>query len=210
MHILKTLSLAILPVSISLAVLHAQQLGELPFPNSDFEFGDLTNWTASGEAFKCQPTWGDNTEARKRESARMQGQFWIGTHENNPKEANRPGRTQGDKPRGKLVSQEFPITHKYLTFLIGGGSNPQQLYVEILVDGKPVKRKTGGNSETMRRDAVDLRAYQGKTARIRIVDQDSRGWGHINADDFRWSDDDSVLNDLTSASVELDGGKNTS
>jgi hypothetical protein len=29
-------------------------------------------------------------------------------------------------------------------------------------------------------------AYKGKTARILIGDQSGGGWGHINADDFRF------------------------
>ncbi len=38
----------------------------LLFPNSDFEQGDLRNWTASGNAFQYQPTMGDNPTARLR------------------------------------------------------------------------------------------------------------------------------------------------
>ena len=39
---------------------------DLLFENSDFENGDLTNWTAAGTAFEFQPTKGDNPTARKR------------------------------------------------------------------------------------------------------------------------------------------------
>ncbi len=177
------------------------------FPNSDFETGDLTNWTASGDAFKNQPTQGDNSLARKREPAKPQGKFWIGTFENNPKGANTPGGKQGDKPQGKLVSQEFPVTHKYLTFLIGAGRNPSDLFVEIFVDGNSVKKATGHDSETMRREAVDMRPYQGKTARIEIVDKSSGRWGHINADDFRWSDEDSAAANSAEATFSLKADK---
>ncbi|MEA5115603.1 MAG: PASTA domain-containing protein [Geobacteraceae bacterium] len=37
----------------------------------------------------------------------------------------------------------------------------------------------------MRRVSWDLNPYAGKTGRIRIVDDSSGPWGHINADDFR-------------------------
>jgi hypothetical protein len=49
-------------------------------------------------------------------------------------------------------------------------------------------RATGQNSEVMRRVSWDLSRYAGGSARIRIVDQSSGGWGHINADDFRLTD----------------------
>ncbi len=176
---------------------------ELLFPNSNFEKGDLTNWTAEGDAFKNQPTQGDNPAARKRESAKHEGDFWIGTFENNPKGAHTPGKIQNDAPQGKLTSKNFKITHKYLTFLIGGGRNPTQLYVDVVVDGKTLKRTTGNNKETMTRAVVDLRNFQGKTARIEIHDRSSDGWGHINADDFRWSDDDALLPDLVDDAFAL-------
>jgi len=166
---------------------------ETVFSNSDFEQGDLSGWTASGTAFSRQPTQGDNTAARKRESAGPQGQFWIGTFENNPKGANTPGKTQGDKPTGTLVSQDFPVKGKYLTFLVGAGRNEAELYVNVMVDGKSVARRTGVDSETMVPVTVDMRPYQGKTARIEIVDNAAGRWGHINVDNFRWSDDDNKV-----------------
>ena len=53
----------------------------LLFANSDFEMGDLTNWTADGNAFDFQPTTGDNPTARGRKTqpSHHQGKFWIGT-----------------------------------------------------------------------------------------------------------------------------------
>ena len=63
--------------------------------------GNLTNWTATGNAFEFQPTKGDNPTARGRKSqpSQHQGDFWIGTFEKyQGKAKQRPGRTQGDKP----------------------------------------------------------------------------------------------------------------
>ena len=54
----------------------------LLFENSDFEKGDLTNWTAVGTAFEFQPTKGYNPTARGRnQPSRHQGEYWIGTFE---------------------------------------------------------------------------------------------------------------------------------
>jgi microsomal dipeptidase-like Zn-dependent dipeptidase len=55
--------------------------------------------------------------------------------------------------------------------------------VYTLVAGTP---KTGFNVELMRREWWDVRALAGRTVRIRIVDEASGGWGHINVDDFRF------------------------
>ncbi len=46
--------------------------------------------------------------------------------------------------------------------------------------------KTGFNTELMRRDWWNVKALHGKTARIRIDDQATGSWGHINVDDFRF------------------------
>jgi len=45
---------------------------------------------------------------------------------------------------------------------------------------------TGKNTETMERVGWDLTPHAGKTGAIRIVDESSEGWGHINVDDFRF------------------------
>ena len=161
------------------------------FSNSDFEQGDLTNWTAQGQAFQSQPTCGDNVAARKRDKALHTGNFWIGTFEKCPRgETSRAGSIQGDGPTGILTSIPFEITHKYITFRIGGGRDAEHLYVAFFVEGKEIARFTGNNAEGMREQCVDLRPYRGKTAQIKIVDASDGQWGHINADDFQWCDDD--------------------
>jgi hypothetical protein len=48
----------------------------------DFEGGTLRGWRAEGEAFRFQPTFGDNPTARKRgQASNHQGNYWIGTYE---------------------------------------------------------------------------------------------------------------------------------
>ena len=57
-------------------------IDDLLFENSDFEAGDLSNWSATGDAFDFQPTKGDNHLARShREPSERQGEYWIGTFE---------------------------------------------------------------------------------------------------------------------------------
>ena len=85
---------------------HAAHADELLFPNSDFESGTLTGWTAEGEAFQVQPTKGDNPTARNRESSNLQGEWWIGGFEKYTGTVGRPGETVGDQPTGTLTSRQ--------------------------------------------------------------------------------------------------------
>jgi len=161
----------------------------------DFETGDLRGWTASGQAFAQQPTFGDNPTARGRgQPAGQQGQYWIGTYELYPKDSTgiKPGGIQGDRPQGTLTSPDFTVVTDSVSFLIGGGNSPAtgvELVVVVNMIDIAERRAyfaTGLNTETMQRVAWDLQPYKGQTARIRIIDASSGPWGHVNADDFRF------------------------
>jgi len=157
----------------------------------DFETGDLRGWQATGTAFASQPTFGDNPRARQSESSSHQGSYWIGTFELFPRPGQlAAGSAQGDRPQGTLTSAPFDIPAGNLSFLIGGGSS-RQTRVELLVldpiEGSiRVLSASGDDSETMRRQVWDLTPHAGKRGRIRIVDESSAAWGHINVDDFRF------------------------
>jgi hypothetical protein len=136
-------------------------------------------------AFRHQPTLGDNPTARgKGQPSGHQGEYWIGTYEKYNGPPNKPGWVQGNFPKGTLASQPFTITHEKISFLVGGGRLPGKEYVALVVDGAEVRRATGANVETMKREIWDVREFAEKKARIIIVDKYSRGRGHINADDF--------------------------
>jgi fructan beta-fructosidase len=161
---------------------------DLLFENSDFEEGDLTNWTADGDAMTAQPTKGDNSMIRKKEPAGIQGKFWIGTFEKYDGKTGKPGRARGDKPVGTLTSKPFTLKKRYITFLVGGGANAAKVGVRILHKGKSTRIGAGFNTEQMVRVSFDAKAFVGKEIQILISDQADRHWGHINADDFRADD----------------------
>ena len=162
---------------------------ELLFENSDFENGTLKNWKAEGAAFdQVQPTKGDNPKARRRESSKHQGEYWIGGYERYDGKTGSPGDMRGDRPTGTLTSIPFVLQKKYLCFRVGGGADLSQLGVHLLVDGKEEQLTAGYGSETMTLVSVDVSAYKAKTVQLKIVDRSSGGWGHINVDDFRASD----------------------
>ena len=80
--------------------------------NLDFEKGDLSDWTAEGNAFEGQPIEGDTVHSRRPDSVSgHQGKYWIGTYERD-----------FDGPQGTLTSVPFQVTHPYASFFVGGGA----------------------------------------------------------------------------------------
>ncbi|MFB6152284.1 MAG: glycoside hydrolase family 32 protein [Haloarculaceae archaeon] len=95
----------------------------------------------------------------------------------------------GDGPTGTLTSPEFEIERDYVNFLVGGGLHPGRTKVTLVVDGKIVRSTTGHNSEFLRQESWDVSEFTGRTARIKLVDEHTGGWGHILADYFVQSDE---------------------
>ena len=103
----------------------------------DFEDG-IGGWERTGTAFDNQPTFGDNPKARNRESAKQQGNWWIGGAELRPKESAPPGKQppDADLPQGTLTSPCFQIVGHNISFLIGGGCELNEIRAELIVKNK--------------------------------------------------------------------------
>ena len=146
--------------------------------NTDFETGDLRDWTATGDVAKGQPTKGPINQTRKFGAGKVAnhvGDFWFGGYEKFE-----------DKPTGTFSSAAFKVTQPWAAFLLGGGSLPGTRVELVAKDGgKVFFTARGQGSETMSPVVVDLAAQQGKEIFIRLVDEDTGGWGHVNFDDFK-------------------------
>ncbi|MDE0427920.1 hypothetical protein F4Y59_07830 [Candidatus Poribacteria bacterium] len=196
----KVCFLLTIPSALLMLLVLSVNLASAKTFNNDFETGDLTDWEADGEAFDFQPTWGDNPTARNRgQPSEHQGDWWLGLYEKyqgpdkGKKLGQNPGATQGDGPQGTLTSIEFTIVGKTMNFLIGGGNHPWKddpapCSVNLEIDGKVVLTSTGNNTETMARVEWDLSGFDGETAQIVVVDNNSGGWGHPNFDDIHQAD----------------------
>lgn len=148
--------------------------------NLNFETGTLEGWKAEGKAFEGQPIKGEIAlqtgrpfgEGKKSEHT---GQWWIGGYEK-----------LRDEPTGTLTSPTFEVTHPWASFLIGGGSS-RQTRVDLVTadDNKVFFSAVGKDQENLRPVVVDLTKQKGKKIFIRLVDQHTGGWGHVNFDDFR-------------------------
>lgn len=148
--------------------------------NLDFEMGDLSDWTATGEAFEDQPIEGDTVHPRRNDSVSgHKGKYWIGTYERG-----------GDSRQGTLTSVPFPVTHPYASFLVGGGAGGAQRVEIVRADTDEVVFQAGGKSvEEMRPAVADLQKLTGKQVYLRVVDHGGAGWSHINFDHFRFHDE---------------------
>ena len=145
--------------------------------NLDFEAGTLRDWTATGDAFGPQPLKGDTVTARRKDmKSRHQGDYWVGSYE-----------AKGDEATGTLTSVPFKITQPWASFLIGGGSSAKSRVEVVARDGareQVIFSATGQDREDMARAVVDLQKFQDKDLFVRVIDQGTGGWGHVNFDDF--------------------------
>ena len=145
--------------------------------NLGFEDGTLRDWRAEGAAFEGQPIKGDTIAPRRADmKSDHQGNFWVGTYER-----------VGDDPQGTLTSVPFKVTHPYGSFLVAGGAHATTRVELVRADNDEVFFKISvADNETLRPVVVDLKPHEGKNIFIRVVDQQSGHWGHINFDDFRF------------------------
>ena len=144
--------------------------------NLDFETGDLRDWTATGSAFNGQPVKGDRAHARRSDmTSAHTGEFWIGGYE-----------LVGDDAKGTLTSAPFKVTQPWGSFRFAGGAWPETR-VELLdaATGEVFFKLSGVESETLRPTVVDLHEKAGREIQIRLVDDRSGHWGHVNFDEFQ-------------------------
>lgn len=149
----------------------------------DFEAEGYPNWTVEGTAFGDGPV----TAARMPDyqgNVGAHGKRLVNSHNTRQGEDVR----QADAHTGVMTSREFTIERHYIHFLIGGGARPAKTCLNLLVDGQVVASATGRNDNRMSPGSFDVRALQGKTARLQIVDRATGGWGNIGVDHIVFSD----------------------
>lgn len=145
---------------------------------ADFEDGTYGKWQATGNAFGSRPQ-SQETLAEYQGDVRAAGKYFVNSHSRVPGEGG-----HGDDATGTLTSPPFKLDRRFLHFLVGGGNHANKTCVQILVDDKPVVSQTGFAQNEMRPVVLDLANWQGKDIRVRLVDEETGGWGNIGADHF--------------------------
>jgi fructan beta-fructosidase len=146
---------------------------------ADFEGTDYGDWKVTGTAFGKGPAKG--TLPNQMPVTGYKGKGLVNSFHG------------GDASTGTLTSPEFTIRRKYISFLIGGGHHPGKTCIDLVVDGKVVRTATGPNKKPGGTEHLDPASWEvsdlaGKKARIRIVDEATGGWGHINIDHIVFTD----------------------
>ena len=148
-----------------------------PRPEIVFETfeNDYSQWKVEGDAFGTKPATG--TLPDQQSVSGFLGKGLVNTYLN------------GDKTTGRLTSPAFKIERRHIAFLIGGGADATRTCMNLLLDGRAVRTATGRNEERLDWQDWDVAEFEGRTARLEIVDQATGGWGHINVDQILFTDD---------------------
>ncbi|HSH17606.1 MAG TPA: glycoside hydrolase family 32 protein, partial [Verrucomicrobiae bacterium] len=141
---------------------------------ADFEGGTYGDWQATGDAFGNAPAGG--ALGSQQPVTGFRGSGLINTFR------------EGDGATGTLTSPAFTITRPHINFLIGGGAHAGETSFNLVVDGQPARTATGDNDERLNWKSWDVTELQGRTARLRVVDQHTGGWGHLNVDHIMFAD----------------------
>ncbi|MHB1036504.1 MAG: GH116 family glycosyl hydrolase [Pirellulales bacterium] len=141
---------------------------------ADFEGADYGAWKAAGKAFGSKPATG--TLASQQAVSGFAGKGLVNSF------------LGGDEPQGTLTSPPVVISRKFLNFLMGGGGQAGATCMNLVVGGKAVRTATGQDKETLVWHSWNVEEFEGKEARLEIVDCASGPWGHINVDQIELAD----------------------
>ncbi|WP_210487755.1 GH32 C-terminal domain-containing protein [Rufibacter aurantiacus] len=152
--------------------------GEFPvnYLRYDLEGGNLSDLVVTGQAFSpADISTANGWEGGGPFNQQGQRHLW-GTKDG------------GDAQTGELQTPEFILGGDgKITFLLGGGNNPGQLYVALVraSDNQVLAKVTGKNQEHYERQILDGGAYVGTRCFLAIVDKATGNWGHLNLDDIQ-------------------------
>jgi hypothetical protein len=171
----RRLQVPLAPVAATPRYDNFEPLGDLRFT---FETGTLEGWSivegqlgrAVSDAVSL-PRW-------KQKPLNHEGRFHLSTLNT--------GAGASDKQTAMLQSPPFVIRGQQATFLVSGGFDRESLYVALCdAETGGVLLKAGGASgPQMQRIIWDIRPWTGRTVFLRVVDQNTGGWGHLTFDDF--------------------------
>lgn len=153
-----------------------------------FEGDGFGDWQTAGKAFGLSPVHGGKVEGMNAEISGYSGGAYAASGHG------------GDSASGTLISPEFTISQPHIAFLIAGGNHPGKTAAQLLIADKVVMETTGNNSVELARTSWDVTQYMGKQAVIRIIDNETGGWGVIMVDEFTFSDTADI--DLPSSATD--------
>jgi len=148
-----------------------------PIVIEDFEGDSFGDWQVVGNAFGDRPkrieNWWDAIPG-------VLGKGYVSSE------------GEEDSATGTLTSPPFIIKRKAIHFLVyseeifflHGSKQYGNLAVQLLIDGEVVRMTVPRRFHAFFWEGWDVSEFIGKSARIRIVDNDKRSWAHISVDHF--------------------------
>lgn len=140
---------------------------------ADFEGTTYGDWHTTGDAFGLGPAQGRLADQNPVDGYKGHGLVNSFYH--------------GDNSTGTLTSPQFDISKPFLNFLIGGGSK-KETRMDLVVDGKVVRSASGNDNERLAWRSWDVSAFTGQKGKLKIVDEATGGWAHINIDQIMLAD----------------------
>lgn len=118
----------------------------------------------------------------------LDGIFWTSLHAPfNAKTRHVIGTSElkrggfNDALTGVIESPVFTLSAPCYVLLVSGGADRKKIYVSIADErGEELARFTGSRSNLLARRLFSAASHKGKRVRIRVVDQATDGWGHVN------------------------------
>lgn len=152
---------------------------ERPTPRAEIVFETFEagygKWKVEGDAFGTEPAKG--TLPSQQTVSGFLGKGLVNTF------------LKGDSTKGRLTSPSFKIERKFIAFLIGGGGHVNRTCMNLLLDGRAVRTATGQDDEHLQWQEWDVSEFEGRMARLEIVDQATEAWGHVNVDQIVFTDE---------------------
>ncbi len=140
-----------------------------------FEGDGFDGWQEKGAAFGLAPAAGKTDQMDKPFNSYANDSLAVSAH-------------GGDAATGALTSPEFEIKEPYITFLIAGGDHAGKTAAQLVIDGKVVREAVGKRSLRCEPALWDVTEFKGRTARIRLLDDESGSWGVIAVDQIVFTD----------------------
>ena len=143
----------------------------------DFETGDLQGWMVVEGQFDRIVSDRD-TYHNGGPYTSKQGKYYLSSVE------QQPGKPSNDRMTGVVESPVFMLSGPEMSFLIGGGDYPTTYVALCTLDGKEFLQARGKRTEVMGRVRWKAPNLIGQKVFLRLVDHETRGWGHVTLDDF--------------------------
>ncbi|SDS20123.1 GH116 family glycosyl hydrolase [Microlunatus soli] len=143
----------------------------------DWSGEDFAGWTVSGTAFGDGPVDISDLPASMLRFGPLgsTGDRLVSSYP-----------AHSDAATGSLTSAPFTIEHETISTRIGGGR--RGVSIAVLIDDHPVATASGWSTEPLRPVLLDVSGHRGKTARIKISDDNDVAWGHLTVDRILFTD----------------------